>query len=150
MIESRDIKNMVQHILRRDKGIADTQMMHPTREWFTGLAISFAMVGLGSWLCLYLYTFYTNEMEKEVVVTEQAVPYQAANIKNALELFASKQQKYNQIIGKSDGIETAIPLVATTTIPAEIATTTEDIPVVIEDPAPTLEDEEVAPVILAP
>lgn len=152
MIESKDIKNMVQHILRRDKGIADTQMMHPTREWFIGLTISCLMVALGSWLCFYLYTFYTNEMQKEVVIIEQAVPYQAATIKNALEHFAIKQQKYNQIIGKSDGVEVPVLPAATTTIPAQTATTTEtpDVPDLIIDPPPTLEDENVGPAILVP
>ncbi len=152
MIETKDITNMVRHILKRDKGIADTQMMHPTREWFTGLGITCVVVALGSWLCFYLFTFYTNEMQKEVIVTEQAVPYQAANIKNALELYAIKQQKYNEIIGKSDMFETAVLPLATSTIPSPLATTTEniDVPELIIDPPPTLEDEDVAPATLAP
>ncbi len=144
MIESKDIKNMVQHILRRDKGIADTQIMHPAREWFTGLGIAFLMVVTGSWFCYYLYTFYSNEMKKEVVIIEQAVPYQAAVVMSALDLFSARQQKYNEIIGR--GVAgTALPVVTATTTPTEIITiTTEDIPELIIDPAPIVEDGEVS------
>ncbi|MBY0538193.1 hypothetical protein K2P47_02210 [Patescibacteria group bacterium] len=140
MIESKDIKKMVQHILRRDKGIADTQIMHPTREWFTGLAITLGMVVLGSWFCYYLYSFHHNEMKKEVVIIEQAVPYQAATVKSALEVFATKQEKYNEILG---GGMNDIPVsVATTTTPVEVsATSTEEIPELIVDPAPIFEDD---------
>jgi hypothetical protein len=148
MIESKDIKNMVQHILRRDKGIADTNMMHPSREWFTGLAITCIIVLLGSWLCLYLYTFYTNELKKEVVIIEQAVPYQAATVKSALEVFAAKEQTYNNILGGRD-VGTVQPM-ATTTPQEVIASSSEPIPELIRDPAPVVEDVDMPPATLAP
>ncbi len=140
MIETKDITKMVQHILRRDKGIADTQIMHPTREWFTGLGIAFLMAGLGSWFCYSLYTFYANEIKKEVVIIEQGVPYQAAAVSSALELFSARQQKYNDIIG--GGVPSPVlPVVTTTTTPIEVtATTTEGVPELIIDPAPVFED----------
>jgi hypothetical protein len=144
MIETKDITKMVQHIIRRDKGIADTQIMHPTREWFTGLGIAFLMVVLGSWFCYYLYTFYVNEIKKEVVIVEQAVPYQAATVTSALELFSARQKKYNEIIG--GGVSIAeMPVVPATTTPISVtATTTEDVPELIIDPAPVFEDSEVS------
>lgn len=150
MIESKDIKKMVQHILRRDKGIADTHLMHPAREWFTGMAITLTLVALGSWFCFYLYSFHTDEMNKEVVIIEQAVPYNAAAVKNALEVFALKQKKYNEIVG---GVGTTIPTstIFGTTTPVEvIATTTKEIPELIIDPPPVFEDEEVGEIFLAP
>lgn len=150
MIESKDIKNMVQHILKRDKGIADTHIMHPTREWSTGLGIALLMVLLGSWFCFYLYSFYENEIKKEVVIIEQAVPYQAAAVKNALDLFVVRQQKYNEIIGGGVS-DTPVPFGATTTPAIDvIATTTEDIPELIIDPAPVIEDEVSQGAVLAP
>lgn len=150
MIESKDIKKMVQHILRRDKGIADTNIMHPTREWFTGLTIAGAMVALGSWFCFYLYSFHTNEMKKEVVIIEQAVPYNASAVKSALEVFARKEQKYNEIVG--GGVPSPVlPVVASTTAPVEVtATTTDDVPELIIDPAPVFEDEVSQGAVLAP
>ena len=144
MIETKDIAKMVQHILRRDRGIADTQIMHPTREWFTGLGIAFVIVVLGSWFCYYLYTFYTNEIKEEVIIIEQAVPYQAAAVESALVLFSARQQKYNEIIG--GGVSSPVlPAVTATSTPTEVtATTTEEIPELIIDPAPVFEDSEVS------
>ena len=152
MIESKDIKNMVQHIMRRDKGIADTHIMHPVREWFTGLTIAILMVLFGSWLCFYLYSYHSNEMKKEVEIIEQAVPYQAAVVRSALEVFAQKKEKYQAIIGDEEtGV--VIPDVVATSTPASTevtATTTEDIPELIIDPPPTFSDEEVQNAVLAP
>jgi hypothetical protein len=151
MIESKDIKNMVQHILRREKGIADTHIMHPAREWFIGLSIAFVMVALGSWFCFYLYMFHSNEMKKEVEIIEQAVPYQATVVKSALEVFAEKKQKYNAIIGGEETTNLVTDVATTTPSSAEeTATTTEDIPELIVDPAPTFTDEEVQNAVLAP
>ncbi len=141
MIETKDITKMVQHILRRDRGIADTQIMHPTREWFTGLGIAFVIVVLGSWFCYYLYTFYTNEIKEEVIIIEQAVPYQAAAVESALVLFSARQQKYNEIIG-GEVPSPVLSVVNATTTPIEVtATTTNNIPELIIDPPPIFEDE---------
>jgi hypothetical protein len=104
MIESKDIKNMVAHILRRDKGIADTHIMHPAREWFIGLGISTIVVLLGSWFCFYLYQYYSTEMSKEVLIIESAVPYNAANVKSALEVFEARQKRYNEILGTGNAV----------------------------------------------
>jgi hypothetical protein len=152
MIETKDITKMVAHILRRDKGIADTHIMHPTREWFTGLGIATLIVVLGTWFCFYLYSFHSLEMQKEVVVVEQAVPYQAATVKSALELFSEKRNKFNEILG-GESVPAVLPVaeLSTTTETETAATSTEDIPELIIDPAPVFDDEgEPIEAVLAP
>ena len=98
MIETKDIKNMVAHIIRRDKGIADPQLMHPTREWFVGLFIAFVIVVCGSWFCVYIFSTYRDKMNTPVVVTEPAVPYQAARIAEAIKIFEAKQRTFSEIL----------------------------------------------------
>ena len=117
MIETKDIKKMVSHIIRRDKGIADTNIMHPAREWFTGLVITTIIVAAGTWFSFYVYVSNQNEMNKETVVIESAVPYNAAAVSGALELFATKQQNFNKILGgRQDKTISQPTSVATTTV----------------------------------
>ena len=99
MIETRDITKMVAHIVRRDKGIADPQLMHPTREWFWGLTIATVLVLLGSWFCVYIYNAYTQIMHTEISVSELAVPYQAATIAEAITVYENKKLKFSEILG---------------------------------------------------
>lgn len=104
MIEAKDIKKMVAHIVRRNNGITDTAIMHPSREWFIGLSLATCIVALGSWFCWYLYSVQTLKMQSEVIVSESAVPYQAATVKSALELFDTKQEKFMKIIGSESSV----------------------------------------------
>ncbi len=142
MIETKDITKMVRHILRRDKGIADTHIMHPNREWFAGLSVTTGIIVLGSWFCFYLFTVQVAKMSQEVTIVESVVPYQAATVKRALELFAVKQNKYDEIVSSRDTtVISETPLVSTSTdisvVPEEVRDNTE----VIVDPAPIFEDD---------
>lgn len=152
MIETKDITKMVAHILKRDKGIADTNIMHPAREWFLGLGITTLVILFGSWFCFYLYSYHSTEMKKEVVVIEQAVPYQAASVKSALELFATRQEKITEILG---GRNIVVPVQIndrSTSTPDTDRTEAADVePELIIDPAPTVDDSEASgDAVLAP
>jgi hypothetical protein len=142
MIETKDIKKMVAHIIRRDKGIADTTIMHPAREWYLGLGLASLIVCFGSWFCWYLFSSHKLEMQKEIVVIEQAVPYQAATVKSALELFAIKQKKYDEILGTKDiAASSEAPSIATSTDSAVVSEEVSATPEVIIDPASIFEDD---------
>lgn len=150
MIETKDIKKMIAHIIRRDKGIADTNIMHPSREWFTGLTLAVMIVIMGSWFCWYLYNAQTLKMQAEVTVVETAVPYQAVVVQNALELFAAKQKRFAEIIGSDTRvIEVEVEDVATsspTTVPKEVIINEPEVSI---DP-PLFSDEEASSAGLAP
>lgn len=151
MIETKDITKMVSHILRRDKGIADTELMHPVREWFIGLGLTSLAVALGSWFCFYLYLSYSAEMQKEVVVVEQAVPYQATAVKNALELFAFKQKKFSEIIGGGSTSGVLLPAEPATSTPKVMVIEPEGaVPELRIDPPPLPDEAVVIPATLAP
>ncbi len=108
MIETKDITKMVAHIIRRDKGIADPQLMHPTREWFIGLGITTLIVLFGSWFCWYIYSVYSQTISSELSVNEPVVPYQAASIAEAIKIYEGKQLKYSEILGKTLDAEAVI------------------------------------------
>ena len=99
MIETKDITKMVGHIIRRDKGIADPQLMHPPREWLTGLGITTLIVLFGSWFCWHMYTQYSQIINTPLTVSESGVPYQATTIAEAIKIFETKQLKFSEILG---------------------------------------------------
>ena len=149
MIETKDITKMVRHILRRDKGIADTHIMHPNREWFAGLSVTTGIIVLGSWFCFYLFTVQVAKMSQEVTIVESVVPYQAATVKRALELFAIKQKTFEGIVGSNESIiEAQSSTSGTSTVLS--TTTVSVVPDLVIDPPPVFTDEDVSGATLAP
>lgn len=149
MIETKDVTKMVSHIIRRDKGIADTQLMHPTREWFIGLGITMLIVLLGSWFCWYIYNEYSQTINTPLTVSESVVPYQAATIAEAIKIYETKQSKFLEILGTSD--REVVPDVSTTT---EILNEVKEsvlapIPTVVSDPQTEFNDDEESESVLA-
>ena len=102
MIETKDITKMVKHIVRRDKGLVDPQIMHPVREWTTGLGVVLVGVLLGSWFCFYLYNFYSTQLNIAIVVEEVQVPYQDTLVKKALLLYREEKKTYENILSGSN------------------------------------------------
>lgn len=149
MIETKDITKMVAHIIRRDRGMADPLIMHPTREWFVGLGITTLIVLLGSWFCWYIYTEYSQTINTAVSVTEPVVPYQAATIAEAITIYENKQIKYSEILG-GEVITPVVTEMATSTNREELSTSTVDAPVVSTDPAPVLNEGGLPSAFLAP
>ncbi|MES2749554.1 MAG: hypothetical protein V4606_04130 [Patescibacteria group bacterium] len=134
MIESRDISKMVTHIIRRDKGIADPQIMHPSREWFRGLGIATLIVVLGSWFCLHIYTQHLETVSTPLSVSEPVVPYQAATIAEAISIFEAKQAKFSEILGTRVAPVQTVTASTTSEIESEVETATLPVPAVVSDP----------------
>jgi hypothetical protein len=119
MIETKDITKMVQHVVRRNRGVADPQIMHPMREWVTGIGVTALGVLAGSILAAWLYTYYQAKTDEVIAVTETPIPYNATLVAEALSIYRSKLEAYNAVTGISAiGDNSAVEI-------AETATTTE-------------------------
>ena len=148
MIETKDITKMVAHIIRRDKGIADSQIMHPTREWFIGLGVAVLIVLLGSWFCWYIYSEYSRTIDSALSVTEPVIPYQAATIAEAIKIYETKQLKFSEILGTS-GREEEVEWSTTTEILIEPEESVTPTPTVMSNPQIEFIDDEVSEPVLA-
>ena len=143
MIDSKDITNMVRHIIRRDQGVADTQIMHPLREWVTGIVAAIVLIIVGAWFSFVQYRTYVEKRDTSVSVIESAVPYQTARIATAIATYTTKRTVYNLAIGnKEDAVTTRaiseqtaetiipvipepsiVPVIESTSTPPSVATT---------------------------
>lgn len=149
MIETKDIKKMVAHIMRRDKGIADPQLMHPTREWFIGLGIATLIVLLGSWFCWFIYSSYAQTIVSELPVSEPVVPYQAASIAEAIKIFESKQIKFSEILGKTPDVEAVVVSTSTELLIEPENTPATTTPTIVSEPQIKFIDDAESEAVLA-
>jgi hypothetical protein len=122
MIETKDITKMVQHVVRRNRGIADPQIMHPMREWVTGIGVTALGVFAGSILAAWSYTYYQAKTDEVIVVTETPIPYNASLVAEALSIYRSKLEAYNAVTNTSRVSDVSDSNVVEI---GEIATTTE-------------------------
>jgi hypothetical protein len=98
MIEKSDITKMVQHVLRRSRGVSDPQIMHPMREWVTGIGITVAGVVCGAVLAGSLYVYYDDRSDELVEAPETLIQYKAAVVAEALETYRMKQARYDELV----------------------------------------------------
>jgi hypothetical protein len=140
MIETKDITKMVQHIVRRNRGVADPQIMHPMREWVIGISVTLVGVFIGAVFAASLYSFYDAKNDSIITVTETVVPYNAVVVEEALTDYRLKKSAYEAVGGifpteviatttenSSDTNASTTPevLIIDTATPEEVVDTTE-------------------------
>jgi hypothetical protein len=138
---------MIQHIVRRKRGIADPQIMHPMREWVIGIGVTAVVVIAGSVLAATLYNYYDDKRDVIITVSETPVPYNANLVEAALTQYRQKQQQYDQIVGTVIQSVPAPELVeetasSTEAVEEEVPETEIQVPEII--PPATVDSDEVA------
>ncbi len=85
MIDKKNIKKMLSSVLRRSRGLSDHNLMHPTREWFSGLGVATVLLIIGTSACIFLYWEYnTIEPETAAEIDAPATIYQEKLVADAL------------------------------------------------------------------
>lgn len=144
MIETKDIIKMVKKIVSHDKGVPDTRIMHPMREWLIGLiGVTIAVAG-GSLFALFVYNSYSESSTNVVAVTETVVPYKAGLVEQALEIYLEKKSVYEGLIGTSTVspvIDTSVSTATSSEVQTEAASSTRELPPVVS-PAEEIESAE--------
>lgn len=131
MIDTKSIQKIVRTALRRSRGLEDHHLMHPTREWFSGLAVALVLLVSGAAWCAYLYWDY-NTIEADTSATSDAPVsiYQKAAVDSALqelEARANRLAEEKRILESNHTSPTPEPAPIVTPEEAETAQPTEDI-----------------------
>lgn len=106
---------MVKHIVRRDSGKADANIMHPMREWASGLLVVGLMVLWGVIFTIALYRVYGNSLETQVPVVATPIPYKAALVSSTIQYYEKERAAYEAMLGTESLVGKSTP-VATTTV----------------------------------
>lgn len=99
MIKSSDIKKMAKHILRKQQGLHDRQIMHPSREWLGGLLVAILLVvGSGMW-SVSTYLQNKNSSNIDVEVDTGAVVYRESMVEEALAEYERRRSVRESVVG---------------------------------------------------
>lgn len=126
MIENAFVKKLVKGVLRnRKQSLLDRSIMHPTREWVTGLALGILILTLGVAWGVSTYIQFSNVSVSGEAVEYAAVVYRQSLVETALTDFEARKKEYETLkqtlLNKQRNVETvALPP------QVEIATTTEE------------------------
>lgn len=133
MIETKHITQMVQHIVRRNRGLSDPQIMHPMREWLIGIVVTGVVGIIGSVAAALLYHSYSELRGTEIAVVATSTPYKVKIVDAALAEYRQKRKSYDALLDKK-----AAPIVASSTevtiVPSEVIPRATTTPVTVEFP----------------
>jgi len=133
MIETKHITQMVQHIVRRNRGLSDPQIMHPMREWLIGIVVTGVVGIIGSVAAALLYHSYNELRGTEIAVVASSTPYKVKIVDAALAEFRQKRERYDVLLDKK-----TTPVIASSTevivVPIEVAPKATTTPVMVEFP----------------
>lgn len=133
MIESKDIRNMVEHVIRRQRGVTDREPMDPAREWVTGIVITLLFVCIGG---IVSYRYYNSTITWQADMdssTIQGIPYNPQVVEEALTLYESKAARYRELRGSNpalpvESLSIVVPdVTATATATSSTDATTSDV-----------------------
>ncbi len=97
MIDKQLITKILRSARRRSRGLKDHNLMHPTREWFSGLAVGFILLLSGTAWCVYLYWGYsTVEPETAAEIDAPVNIYQKATVEAALAELSARAARYEE------------------------------------------------------
>ncbi|MFW6210463.1 MAG: hypothetical protein ACOC4E_03165 [Patescibacteria group bacterium] len=99
MKASAIFKQVAARIKRPSVGVQNTQLMHPTREWFIGLvSATTILVLIAAWSTqTYLRYEQLSVTETEPADAPQTV-YRDALVSAAIETYTARQARYNELL----------------------------------------------------
>jgi hypothetical protein len=100
MITKKEITKFAKNIIRSQKGLQNRQLMHPRREWMTGILIAVCIFGASiTWSSLQYFEYKNSDQQ---TIAESEVPvsvYRETLVQEALAAFEKKALKLNMLLG---------------------------------------------------
>lgn len=94
MIEKDDITQMVKHILRRERGIPDRRIMHPSREWLIGLSLATLLLLTTATYAGYAFFIKTSAAALRPNAESDVVRYKQEAASEVLTRYQEKKQQF--------------------------------------------------------
>lgn len=99
MIDKKTILKIAEHVFKRGQGFYDKRMMHPTREWISGLFVFMIVVGLGAIQSGHTFLSYQNIQTEEGTFQEAIPKYNQALAKTVLDMYTKRQEVFFELQG---------------------------------------------------
>jgi hypothetical protein len=102
MINKKQIAELAKSILRRQRGLKDPQLMHPSREWVTGLFIALIIFVLCALWSVQSFVRNRNISSEQVGVdVGETTVYRKSMVDAALQEFAKRETKFQALLNMS-------------------------------------------------
>ena len=139
MIENAFVKKLVKGVLRnRKQSLLDRSIMHPGREWFSGLAAGLCVLSLGVAWGVSTYTQFSNISVGSGSGEDENVVYRESLVETALVDIEARKEEYEALkrvlLSRQEQFEVVtvpevdVTEVATTTTEAETSSETQTVP----------------------
>lgn len=126
MINKSAFTKITKKVMRSQKGMRDPKLVHPQREWTTGVFIALVvLIGAAAWSGTTYVKYQNIELSMGQGSESEVVVYRESLVNASLAVFAERQQRLDQLMGNLGSI------------PAE--------EVVVETPVSTSTDESTLP-----
>jgi hypothetical protein len=132
MIHKKEITQFAKRVLRSQKGLRNHQLMHPRREWLTGIVIAVIIFsGSITWSSMKYFEYQNIEEQSDEPLDALAVVYRETLVAEALAAQEVKAQRLNTLL-KNNPATTLESNESAEVLPEEsgeapIATTTDEL-----------------------
>ena len=123
MMNKKQFTAIVKNILHPTTRLSSPQLIHPHREWLTGLLVTVMIFVASAAWSTQMY-FKHQDTNVTVVYEADVVVYREALVNSALESFSVREEKYDSLISSNSVI--VIPDNPGLEIARDGATTTDD------------------------
>ena len=132
MIHKKEITQFAKRVLRSQKGLRNHQLMHPRREWLTGIVIAVIIFsGSITWSTMKYFEYQNIEEQSDEPLDALVVVYRETLVAEALAAQEVKAQRLNTLL-KNNPATTLESNESAEVLPEEsgeapIATTTDEL-----------------------
>ena len=139
MINKIQFKQMARHVLRKQRGLRDPQIMHPERDWSIGIFVALAIFFFSIFWSIYAYIENKNiSFESASAPSTEVVVYRESLVKSSLEQFDARAKVLNRLVG----IASPIPEVELATASSSEASVPTTETIIVDDESTATSTEE--------
>lgn len=93
---------MAKRVLRRQRGLRDHQLIHPSRDWMIGFLFGVLLFVAGAvWSFLTFEEIANRDVDSVITEEVQQTVYQEETIDTALQLFRERRASYETLLGSA-------------------------------------------------
>jgi len=99
MMNKKEITKFAKAIIHSQKGLKNQQLMHPKREWLTGVVVALSIfIASITWSSLEYYKYQTIEQQTVSQSAAAAAVYRESLVTEALSAYEAKAERLNTLL----------------------------------------------------
>jgi hypothetical protein len=101
MIDKTSVLKMTKDVFRKGQGFSDRRIMHPHREWVTGLLLFIVVVVAGAVFSAQVYLRYSDVNAFKSVAPAEVITYNEAAVANALQEYRNRTRLHEALTSRA-------------------------------------------------